>query len=47
MMNSMPASPRVMMAVIGPLVGIISGIVIGVVALLAVRLLKTPASKSG
>lgn len=46
MMQSMPASPRVMMAIIGPVVGVITGIVIGVVAVLVVRMLKTPTSKS-
>ncbi|HEY6971945.1 MAG TPA: hypothetical protein VJA94_22225 [Candidatus Angelobacter sp.] len=46
MMQSMPASPRVMMAIIGPVVGVITGIVIGVVAVLVVRMLKTPAGKS-
>jgi len=37
---TMPVSPRAMMAIVGPLVGIISGIVIGVLALLAVKLAK-------
>ena len=45
-LKSIPASQRVMMAVIGPMVGVISGIVIGVVALLMVKALKTPTRKS-
>ena len=45
-MKSMPASPRVMMAVVGPLVGIISGIVIGVLALLAARAAKSRRSSA-
>jgi len=42
MMSSMPLrdSPRLMMACIGPIIGIISGLVIGLLALVARRLVK-------
>jgi hypothetical protein len=33
-------SPRVMMALVGPLIGVASGIVLGVLAVLATRLLR-------
>jgi hypothetical protein len=44
MMKSMPwpDSPRLMMALTGPLVGLISGVVIGVFALIAGKLTKPP-----
>ncbi|MCU1336059.1 MAG: hypothetical protein JWO19_1640 [Bryobacterales bacterium] len=43
MMKSMPLpdSPRLMMALAGPAVGIISGIVIGVFAVIAGRLIRS------
>jgi hypothetical protein len=43
MMKSMPMpdSPRLMMALFGPAVGIISGIVIGVLAVIAGKVLKS------
>ncbi|HLM99127.1 MAG TPA: hypothetical protein VK335_07585 [Bryobacteraceae bacterium] len=40
MMQSMPLSPRPMMAIIGPVIGVISGVVIGVLALLASKVVK-------
>jgi len=42
MMGSMPLpnSPKLMMALVGPLVGIITGSIIGVLALLAGRFLR-------
>jgi hypothetical protein len=41
-MTSMPLpdSPRLMMACIGPIIGIISGVIIGVLAYVAGRLVK-------
>lgn len=43
MMKSMPLpdSPRLMMALMGPIVGMISGIVIGLFAVLAARLVRS------
>jgi hypothetical protein len=38
----LPDSPRLMMAVVGPVVGLVSGVIIGVMALVASRLLKSP-----
>jgi len=48
MMKSMPmpVSPRVMMAVVGPIIGVITGAVIGVLAYLAVKLFKTRTSSA-
>ncbi|SRR5258708_22467264 len=45
MMKSMPlpGSPRLMMAIAGPIVGLISGVVIGLLALIAGKLVR-PAS---
>jgi len=40
MMQSMPLSPRPMMAIIGPVIGVISGVVIGLLALLATKVVK-------
>jgi len=39
-MQSMPLSPRPMMAIIGPVIGVISGVVIGLLALLATKVVK-------
>ncbi|HUL71732.1 MAG TPA: hypothetical protein VLT86_01440 [Vicinamibacterales bacterium] len=36
----MPISPRILMAIVGPLVGVISGAVIGVLAVIAAKLLR-------
>ena len=44
MMKNMPASPKLMMALTGPLVGLISGVVIGLLALAAGKLVKHPLS---
>ncbi len=46
MMSSMPAPdfPRLMMSMVGPLIGIVSGAVIGLLALLARKLLGRPAT---
>jgi len=48
MMKSMPmpASPRLMMAVVAPIIGVITGVVIGILAYLAVKLLKTKTSSA-
>jgi 1,4-dihydroxy-2-naphthoate octaprenyltransferase len=37
---SAPLSPRVMMAIVGPVIGVISGAVIGLLAALAAKILK-------
>ena len=49
MMQSMPLpdSPRLMMALTGPLVGLISGVVIGIFALIAGKLLKSSSAPTG
>lgn len=44
MMQSMPASPRLMMALTGPVVGLISGVVLGLFALVAGKLVKSPSA---
>jgi hypothetical protein len=36
----MPDSPRLMMAMFGPLVGVISGVVLGILALVGTKILK-------
>lgn len=41
MMQHAPLSPRVMMVLTGPLVGLLSGIVLGLFALAASRLMRT------
>ena len=48
MQNSvMPFSPRVMMVVVGPVVGLLSGVILGLFALVAGKLVKgTPAPRS-
>jgi hypothetical protein len=51
MMSSMPLpdSPRLMMALVGPVIGVVSGLVIGVFAVLAARVVPrrpTPAAQS-
>ena len=40
---SLPFSGRAMMAMVGPVVGLLSGVIIGVFALIAGKLVKTPA----
>jgi hypothetical protein len=40
MMRSAPMSPRLTMALVGPLIGVASGIVLGVLAMIAARLLR-------
>jgi capsular polysaccharide biosynthesis protein len=40
MMQTMPFSPRIMMAIVGLFIGLISGVVIGILALLARKLVK-------
>jgi hypothetical protein len=49
MMRSMPfdASPRLTMAMTGPVVGLISGVVIGLLTLAAGKLVKAPVEASG
>jgi hypothetical protein len=44
MMKNVPLSPRLMMALMGPVVGLISGVVIGLLALAAGKLVKQPLS---
>jgi hypothetical protein len=46
MMQSMPlpASPRLLMALTGPMVGLISGVVLGLFALIAGKLVKNPSA---
>jgi hypothetical protein len=41
---NMPAPPRVMMALVGPIIGLISGVVIGIFALIAGKLIKVPSA---
>jgi uncharacterized membrane protein len=43
-MNSMPlpTSPRRMMAIVGPLIGLVSGVLIGLLALAAGKLINSP-----
>ena len=43
MMQTMPFSPRIMMAIVGPFIGLISGLVIGVLALIATKFMKPEA----
>jgi hypothetical protein len=40
MVRNAPMSPRLMMALVGPLIGVASGVVLGVLAILATRLLR-------
>jgi hypothetical protein len=40
MMRNAPMSPRLAMALVGPLIGVASGIVLGVLAMIAVRLFR-------
>jgi len=40
MMQTMPFSPRIMMAIVGPVIGLISGVAIGLLALLASKVVK-------
>jgi hypothetical protein len=42
MMNSMPAqtSPKLMMAIVGPVIGLVSGAIIGLFAVIAGKLIK-------
>src|SRR6266550_6346063 len=48
MMQSMPMSPRVMMAVTGPIVGVLPGLVLGLFAWIASKLVsKNAVQKSG
>ena len=42
MMTRMPLAPRVMMAVTGPVVGVVSGLVLGFFAWVAGKLVKRP-----
>ncbi|HXY31417.1 MAG TPA: hypothetical protein VEI06_11970 [Gemmatimonadaceae bacterium] len=45
----MPDSPRLMMALMGPVIGLISGIVLGIFAVIASKILaaRAPAPRSG
>jgi hypothetical protein len=42
MMSAMPVSPRLMMLLTGPIVGIVSGLVLGLFALIASRITRRP-----
>jgi len=46
MMQSMPPldSPRLMMLMVGPVVGLISGVIMGILALVAGKLIKSPSA---
>lgn len=39
---SVPLSPRAMMAIVGPVIGLISGVVLGLFSFIAGKLIKTP-----
>ncbi|HKW01396.1 MAG TPA: hypothetical protein VJN96_16345 [Vicinamibacterales bacterium] len=39
-MSSMPFAPRVMMAIIGPVIGVVSGVVLGFFAMIAGKVLR-------
>jgi hypothetical protein len=43
MAANMPLSPRVMMLVTGPLIGVVSGVILGLFALVASKFVKRPA----
>jgi len=43
MMSQMPFSPRAMMLITGPIVGVVSGLVLGLLSLIAARVLRRPA----
>ena len=45
MMTRMPMAPHVMMAVTGPLIGVVSGLVLGLFAWIASKLMKRPAAQ--
>ena len=40
----LPVSPRVIMAVVGPLIGLVSGVVLGLFTFVAGKLVKNPAA---
>jgi hypothetical protein len=40
MMQTAPFSPRIMMAIVGPIIGLVSGVVIGLLAMLASKIVK-------
>jgi hypothetical protein len=42
MMSSLPVSPRVLMALMGPIVGVVSGLVLGLFAFIASKLVRRP-----
>jgi hypothetical protein len=44
MAQNTPMSPRLMMALVGPLVGIVSGVVLGLFALVATRVVRARAA---
>jgi hypothetical protein len=39
-MSSMPLAPRVMMAIVGPVIGVVSGMVIGILSMVAAKVLR-------
>ncbi len=47
MMQTTPFSPRIMMAIVGPIIGLVSGVVIGLLALLASKIVKPGAQTAG
>ena len=42
----LPVSPRVVMALVGPIFGLVSGVVLGLFALIAGKLVKNPAASA-
>lgn len=46
MMTKMPLAPKVMMAVTGPIVGIVSGLILGLFAVIAARFVRRSAPVS-
>src|SRR5262245_47538374 len=42
MMTQMPLAPKTMMLITGPIVGVVSGIVLGILALITHRIVSTP-----
>jgi hypothetical protein len=43
----LPDSPRLMMAMIGPVIGVVTGLVMGAFAVVAARLIRVPLARGG
>ena len=43
----MPDSPRLMMAIVGPVIGIVSSVVIGLLAVIAAKLVRRRPATAG